>query len=183
MIFVYRQFFSFSMADNLTSLNLTVDGNEGGLVLGNSHENGGIFMLARYSDGYRIIGEMEGYEYLVNTGATKHFNNRLLTINNSDRDKLFGFSADLFTPSSTVLDCSTDNASFKSKFILLDGRGGMSIVNKHSTLLYLSELEEMNDSVKWKWHDEYLNWNDAAIHPKNDVIENPISKIIDLFKW
>ncbi len=46
--------------------------NEGGLVLGPSHDDRGVWFLVRNTDNYLLKGEVEGYEYIFNPGAT-HF--------------------------------------------------------------------------------------------------------------
>ena len=50
-----------------------IDATYGGLIIGRSHDEGGIYFWVK-KDGYYVLeGEVEGYEYIMNFGATNHY--------------------------------------------------------------------------------------------------------------
>lgn len=160
MTYFYKQFFSFQTIDTYTSLGLTADGTKGGLLLGQSHADGGINILIKYSDGYRLMANVEGQEYFLNPGATGHFSGRLHDINNHDTDKLLGLRQPSDLTGVTTIDCFSDDTFFKSKFLLIDARGEHFIVNKYSTWRHLDTLEEMNRAVGWRYLGTPFKWED-----------------------
>ena len=63
--FVFPEFVAFLFKNNLL-----VNPIEGGLVLGPSHDEGGIQMIRKHDNEYVWVGEMKGYEYLINPCVT-----------------------------------------------------------------------------------------------------------------
>jgi len=56
----------------------------GGLLIGRSHEEGGIYCWLKYEDDYVLEAEVEGYEYILNPGATFHYQKILSQFNRPD---------------------------------------------------------------------------------------------------
>ena len=115
------------------------DARKGGLVLGKSHEQGGIYILIKNdSGGYSVEGEMEGWEYVLSREATKRNSYRIKEINESnelDHSKFKEYNIPLGI---TILD-------LRGKiFQLLYFEKGQSIINKMSSKYSLQELEEIN---------------------------------------
>lgn len=74
MDYYLNQFFSNKYINQLQKENLAIDGTDGGLLIGLSHDEGGIKVLENYGFGYILKAEFEGYEYLFNPEANKKFN-------------------------------------------------------------------------------------------------------------
>jgi len=84
MFYYFQQLFTFQQIDKLYKEDAIVDARKGGLLLGPSHDDGGIYFLFEYRDGFRLYGEVEGFEYIMNRdSATKC---KELQINNHNRD-------------------------------------------------------------------------------------------------
>ena len=65
-MYYYQQRISLREIKRLHEQNLIIDAKDGGLLLGPSHKEGGILFLFEYQDCFRVFGEVEGYEYIVN---------------------------------------------------------------------------------------------------------------------
>jgi hypothetical protein len=176
MMFHDNQFFCFEEIEKYKSLGLTVDGTKGGLLLGNSHENGGIQMLFKYSDGYRLRGEVEGKEYLVNSEASKLFASELRYISNIKRDEPIFMNREVDLTNITIIDCRVNNVTFSSKFLLVDEHDSWHIINMYSTIGHLHRLENINRNYiklfeKEKFDRETFEWfsnrkSEQKIQPK-----------------
>lgn len=57
--------FSKQEFEQLSKEGKVVDARRGGLVVGRSHDEGNIYMLKQYGEGYRVINHMEGGEYVI----------------------------------------------------------------------------------------------------------------------
>jgi hypothetical protein len=135
---------------NLEEMNLliingfVVDGRGGGLVLGPSHEDGGIPMLALAGDGtYRYLGELEGGEYLVNLVAYESQPEQIEAYNNFQDSGEEGMlvvplSRNLLILNTYLHDCYGRCA----KLLLIDA--GQFIVNKYATARHFTEIERLN---------------------------------------
>ena len=159
MTFSYTQFFSFTQVEIFIEKGLAIDGIEGGLLLGNDHKYDGIPMLMKFKDGYRIIGEVEGGEYLINPASTIKFNEELLDINNFERDLGFNNDQKITLDKIRYIDCRLENNLYDSKFLLLDARATFTIINKHSTLKHLIRLDKMNKAYKIELTDDLVEFN------------------------
>lgn len=140
--------YSVQEIDFLKSRNFVVDGDSGGYLLGPPHELGGIKVLHKYSNGYKLAAEFEGGEYLLNPGASKLCLEELRSINNWQRDKVVKLS---FPPAAaiTTLNCFRGN---NSKFLILDTRApNFFIVNKYSSAIFYKRLEELNSKYKFEF--------------------------------
>jgi hypothetical protein len=161
MTYFYKQFFSFDLVDKYTSMGLTADGTKGGLLLGPSHADGGINVLIKYAEGYRVMANFEGQEYLLNPGASQHFSGRLHDLNQHDIDLLLRPEQPSDLTGITTIDCFTDNTHFlKSKFLLIDARGDHFIINKYSTWRHLYTFEQLNKAVGFRYWGTPLKWED-----------------------
>jgi hypothetical protein len=176
MTFYDKQFFSNEIVKKLTDCGLTAEGINGGLLLGRSHAEGGINVLERYADGYRLIANVEGQEYFMNAGAAKYFSKSLNEINNSERDKNLYSVQELAISGITTIDCFSDDPIFKSRFLLTDARGVHFIVNKYSTCRHLTEIEKMNSEISGKYLGLPLEWNEN----ENSDIPSINKYILDL---
>lgn len=155
----YRQFFNRYDVDEMLRRGWAVEGQGGGLLLGNSHNEGGIPVLVEYEDGYRLMAEFEGYEYWVSDSATYQFSPQLININCYDRDITNECYFENLASLESVIDCRLNVSSpYKSKFLLHKAGSVQFIVNKYSTKKYIQLLDFMNKSVKFKAVGELLSW-------------------------
>lgn len=126
---------------NLVLNNEFIDARFGGLILGNSHIDGGINFVFETPEGYRLMGEIEGDEYILSNQATIDNQNRLMEINNRERDfneKIIDSSLD---KSIRIIDARINFR--RSKYILL--QPNISIINKYSTQKFIEELNLINN--------------------------------------
>ena len=105
-------------------------------------------MLFRYSDGYRLRGEVEGKEYLVNSEACKLYKTELRYIDNIERDEPIYSNRENDLTNITIIDCRVNNKTFSSKFLLVDEHDYWHILNMYSTTGYLRRLENINTNYK-----------------------------------
>lgn len=119
----------------LSENGLIVDGTNGGLVLGLSHDEGGIYMIMECDEGHKIIANMEGGEYLLSSNSYAKYKDRIISIN-SERPEEYFIDIDVLrkTP---ILQLNS------IQYLLLDRRG-QYIVNKDATCHYLEELNQLN---------------------------------------
>jgi hypothetical protein len=179
MTFFYKQFFSFKTVETYTACGLTADGTKGGLLLGQSHVDGGINVLIKYADGYRLMANVEGQEYFLNPGATEQFSGKLHDINKHNTDKFLGLKPPSDITGITTIDCFSDDTFLKSKFLLIDARGEHFIVNKYSTWRHLDTLEEINRKVGWRYLGTPHNWDDVKDLDPFKIPNNSPDPIID----
>ncbi|WP_159018038.1 hypothetical protein [Algibacter sp. L3A6] len=137
-----KELLSDDFINNLISKNDFIDGRDGGLVLGNSHENGGIFFLYQFPEGFRVFGNIEGYEYIVNKESTDKNRYDLEKISDFDRDFTDVFESYEIPKGIKIIDARKNNK--ESKYILLDVRGKFAIINKYSTKANLSKIDFLN---------------------------------------
>lgn len=135
--FASTHFLSNQLFELLLNDNRIIDAQKGGLVLGNSHAQGGIQMIQKDSHGYRIVGEMEGYEYLINPTSLKKCNLEIQLLNiETSRD--FSYNPTYQIPDSiTTINVSTNQ-------ILLLSSDSQYIVNATATEKHLHRLETIN---------------------------------------
>jgi hypothetical protein len=58
-----------------------IDARLGGYVVGQSHEEGGIKCFIETEQGFELIAEIEGGEYIINGGGTSEFESQLASLN------------------------------------------------------------------------------------------------------
>lgn len=133
---------------------------DGGLVLGPSHDDGGIQILCKRNNEYVWKGEMEGYEFIINPFATERHHKKINTLNFAS----IGYSP-FFEPydvpkSVRVIDCQPVTINSKS-FTKWIGFSDYSqwIVNKAATQHHLKWFDEINKKGEQKdncvtafWH-------------------------------
>ena len=136
------QYFSDKEVQELLDKGLAVDGRKGGLVIGQSHKEGHISMLAKQDGyGYKFTGHIEGYEYVINSYASNLYYTYCEQFNKSI-ERNFHLEYNRNPKGITIIDCYT-NIKGKSKFILMDK--GHWVINTHSTEKYLFYLEQINN--------------------------------------
>ena len=156
MFHYYKQFFSIEKIEELKSKDLIVSGDKGGLLIGNSHAEEGIKMLFKRNNGYELLGEIEGDEYILNWESSIIHRKRLLKINNSNRDKKKKQKQNDISTITTI-DCRTDKNPYTSKYLIFDSINSNFIINKFSTNIFLREIELLNTRNKIYPENEYLN--------------------------
>ena len=118
---------------------LIVDGSEGGLVFGPSHANGGVQLLVKDNYGFRIGGEMEGGEYLINPVSVQEYNDRIIQINcNPKANNLPSSQFNYPVPNNITTIKPKLNQVIEFSFL------GQFIINRAATKQHLQELEEIN---------------------------------------
>ena len=162
MTFIYKQFYDFNSVERYISMGLAIDGTKGGLLLGHPHSNGGIPVLIKYAEGYRLMAEFEGQEYLLNPGVSKDLTDKLRLINKHDSDIQLGLKQPTDLSGITTIDCFTDSDIYTSKFLLIDSRGKQFLINKYSTWRHLKTLEDINNSVSWNFKGDLHRWLDVC---------------------
>lgn len=141
----YKQRFDASYVDCLLKEGQAVDATNGGLILGRSHDEGGIYFLIRqHKDYYCLEGEVEGYEFILNSGANKYFSSYIGDVIN----KPFEHNVEEFIeylPSEYIQ--TIDAGSISAPKYMVFSTGSFAIVNVHSTKAFLNTLNEMNNSI------------------------------------
>ena len=70
-MYYYKMKYSLAQMEEYLQTGKAIDATMGGLILGRSHDEGGIYFWVKENDYYILEGEVEGYEYILNFGATK----------------------------------------------------------------------------------------------------------------
>jgi hypothetical protein len=117
----------------------------GGLVLGRSHEEGGIFCWIKQETDYVLEAEIEGYEYILNPGAAYYYQKIFDQFNKPKEHSYLSEPCYNPPPHIKVLDA---RGTFEPKHLLFE-LGHFAVVNKKSTSGYLETLEEMNNAVSY----------------------------------
>ncbi len=126
---------------------LIVDGSNGGLLIGPLHEEGGILVVRDYMSDQCLVGEIEGWEYLLNEAATKKHEKDIVRINSYCQHQVeYGYwrSGDIPT-NVKIIDMRHKlvDGKWERPLLLISG-SKLRCVNKHSTRLYLYELDKFN---------------------------------------
>jgi hypothetical protein len=115
---------------------------------GRTYLNAGIKFLFEYPDGFRLCGEVEGFEYIVNRESSSIHGDTLFGMYDFSRDKSPNFTEYEIDKSILTIDATTpDKNRYHSKFIILDVVGGFIIINKYSTKKYLKMIDAINRST------------------------------------
>ncbi len=148
MSYYYKQFFSIESVMQLQTDGYAVEGTSGGLVLGPTHDAGGIYMLQFIGSGYSLVGEIEGYEYFLNPAASAYFFKSFKHLNNFNADKTHNFIEYDIPEDISVIDARLkDRSRYNSKFLLFDHRFSFAICNRYSTTKQLQVLNNLNNSL------------------------------------
>ncbi|WP_254413334.1 hypothetical protein [Dyadobacter diqingensis] len=140
--------------NELSKANIILDGRKGGLIIGNSHKKGGIMMISASGlDFFCLVGEMEGFEFLLCHEATEKYLNEILEINSTmaairkkkvSLEKLWNTACKKNDGDLVVINAILDfEFPLTSKILFLKGK--QFVVNKYSTLVHLKRLFEMNN--------------------------------------
>lgn len=138
----YKELLSNEFINGLIKNNDFIDGRSGGLVLGNSHKNGGVIFLYQFPEGFRVFGEVEGFEYVLSKESTDKHRSILEHIGDFDRDFTPEFAPYEIPNDIKIIDARKNEN--ESKYILLDTRGGFAIINKYSTKIHLTKIDFLN---------------------------------------
>src|SRR5215216_2684459 len=85
--FYLHQFYTSEEMNFFRDNDMFIENISGGLLLGPSHNDGGIKLFEKYGSGCRVIGEAEGFEYVINYQGAYNGSEAYDVINNYDRDK------------------------------------------------------------------------------------------------
>jgi hypothetical protein len=128
-----------------------VDGRPGGLVLGQSHDEGHIYMLRQEEHKYCIAECLEGGEYVINHAASHIHLERIKEINSFKEPTTKKLQINL-TKTTRIFNT---HAEPSEKFLWL--LPGQFIVNKYATAKYYEELEAINNYVNPFLNCDYDN--------------------------
>jgi len=165
---------------NFALNNLIVESIEGGLLLGPSHDEGGIKVFAPIIGGYQHIAEFEGWEFLLNPGASIYYPKTFHEINNYERDKANPFEFYDIPSNVKILDCRV-NPTIKAttgitcKLLLMRGTS-QKIINKYSTKFYLGKLNDMNRGIIGVYN--HVNPSQAT---KIDIVNALTTQILETY--
>ena len=133
----------FLTGDEVTSLvkeGHVADGTTGGLVIGKFHCDGGVHMLQASGEKFKYVGEMEGFEYIVNEFATKKYMDRLSVINEKTKaDHTIQPKAFFIPDNIKVIDARRPGIE-----ILIISWGGHFIINRAASETHLGLLDSIN---------------------------------------
>lgn len=140
-----------------------IDATMGGLVMGRSHDEGGVFIWVKRGNDYVLEAEVEGFEYILNLGATHFFREYSKVFHQPEKHKSLGNIQ--YSPPAHIRILDTTH-SVEPKYLLFD-TGGFSVINKYSTFGYLETLDKMNRAVTFK--DIGNNHADLLFHSKEAI--------------
>lgn len=164
----YKQFFTNKFIDDLIEKNLAIDGTNGGLLLGPSHDHGGIKVIERYSYGYILVAEYEGFEYMFNPGASDLYDHYYELYNDYEGDKTEFFEEYVPNDKIRVIDTSLkNNKILSSKLLILDARGRYILFNKHSSKIHLETLNDANLKSTYQFLVPLLNYKKVGKKEQN----------------
>lgn len=122
----------------------TIDVRKGGLIIGRSHDDGGIWFAITSDTGVDVIfQELEGYEYIINGQSTA---SNITIIESINKYKELEFQA--YTPPNNVTVIDVREFEQSNKQVLLILTNDQFIVNKYATKKHLAELEELNAKLR-----------------------------------
>lgn len=145
MFYYYKMEFSLDKMNEYIKNGRAIDASLGGLILGNSHDDGGIYFWVKRGDVYVLEGEVEGYEYILNFGATNYYSK---STERFHKYELHKHDFTNYEPDRRIK--ILDTRSLKEPNFLLFDSGGFSIINKYSTKGYLQTIDAMNKAKTYK---------------------------------
>jgi len=119
------------------------DGRSGGLVIGKFHSEGGIHMLQPSGEKLKYVGEMEGYEYIINEFATKKYMDLLAKINRETQPD-YGIPA---KPFDIPVDIKTIDVRRHDTEIIFIAMTGHFIINRAASERHLRLLNTINTEL------------------------------------
>lgn len=145
MSYFYKMRYPLKTMEDYIKKGLAIDATMGGLIIGRSHDEGGIYFWVKENDHYVLDGEVEGFEYILNFGATNYYSKITDRFHQHGEHK-HDFVA--YNPPSHIKILDTIHP-IEPRFLLFDC-GGFSIINKYSTKGYLDTIDEMNKAVTFE---------------------------------
>lgn len=116
-----------------------IDVRKGGLVLGRSHDQGGIWFITLTDENNVTFAELEGYEYIVNATSTIDNMDIIETVN-----KYNELEFKEYTPPESITVIDVTEFEQYNKQVLLVLSDNQFIVNKHATKKHLIQIEQLN---------------------------------------
>ncbi|MFT6809839.1 MAG: hypothetical protein ACJA01_003079 [Saprospiraceae bacterium] len=126
---------------------LIIDGFSGGLVLGNSHLNGGIHLIGERLPGeYQILAEIEGWEYLMNYESTSKYLEEIEELNSYiNKD----FKEYAVPENYKIIDARMAKGGSPAYApVIITGKYSNFVINRHATKKHLSTLNEWNKETQ-----------------------------------
>lgn len=131
----------------LKSKGLIIDATKGGLLLGHSHEEGGILVVREYKNHATLVAEIEAWEYILSSKASIKHEESIIKLNERGQ---YLINSGTFSPyripeEITTIDVGNKFVDGKWERPLLLIRGSKQwCLNKYSSQDYLKQLEAMN---------------------------------------
>ncbi len=148
----YRSIFlDINEVNYLTKNGYATNANDGGVVIGKFHSQGGIPLLRPSNQGYEYYAEMEGYEFLLNSAASRNHLKELDQINSQIKSKFYLKLESIFEvqPKNYAVPNEIRKIDLKNlhfQIILLPNCEGNFIVNRYSTKRNLTRLNYLNNN-------------------------------------
>ena len=136
----------------LVSYELIIDGASGGLIIGNSHADGGIKVIHKDDlDRFEITFEVEGYEFLLNPFATKSKQNYVQELNERHKKEIKDFVPYDIPKHIKTIDARPKIISgIEHQRLIIFSAMPQQILNKVSSKNYLEELNKLNKETWMK---------------------------------
>lgn len=142
--FYHKQIFSFDETEQLHRLGQLVYADNGGLIRSIEHGEFDTIMLLSNGTYYKVIGTIEGWEYIIRPAITKSTLFDFEEINTYNDEQINAFSWEKKYPD----DVLTIDATIKDvripRMIIAFPDDGYSVINKYSTQYRLSEIDSIN---------------------------------------
>ncbi|TMM29655.1 hypothetical protein FDT66_11115 [Polaribacter aestuariivivens] len=137
--------FTIEEFDILKKKNLVFDGTKGGLILGNSHLNGGIHLINfTNNQTVKYFGEIEGWEYLTSPYNGFDIDNfeKFKYINEGTRNTNRHIKTEFRIPENCKV---LDLRNIKVPFLLIDNDEQQAIINRFATKKHIRKLIEIDE--------------------------------------
>lgn len=121
------------------------DGRRGGLILGNSHLEGGIHLLQYKPEinKFRLVGEMEGWEFITAPLKNQYFREQFDHLNKSIIPTSMEIKTDFNIPKGCPI-IDTQNLQLSILFISVNNQ---YIINRFATKEHINNLIELNEKM------------------------------------
>lgn len=138
-----------------------IDSRAGGLVLGRTHEEGGIESFRFFEDlqRFEFNANVENGEYIVNYASYKANENRFNEINQF-KEMIPLIDSLKITRKTRILNT---HANPTDKLLFFDSRGTF-IINKFATAKFFNEIEALNES-----NNDFVSCDNTKIIPSKDA--------------
>mgnify|MGYP003628204877 CR=1 FL=1 len=143
--YLSKPFFQFTNQEFniLKNKNLVFDGTNGGLVLGNSHLNGGIHLLSFINQKtIEYVGEMEGWEYLTSPFNGIDIDNfeKFKELNEKTRNTNRNTKTEFRIPKKCKI---LDLRNIAVPFLLINNQ--QAIINRFASKKHIQELMKIDE--------------------------------------